>query len=155
MISKIFYFLMISFLLVFLKSPAFAQTYSVKLKTFDACGEYESTCIIEEKACSSMLQFPFEKNGKYGRINAEISIKDQLVNIDFSAEEQDLSVSEQGWKFYSAKLGDFWSKPQIVELYFPNPAIKNDRGAIPLVVRSPNIFITAVLVDVEFSTTPK
>lgn len=149
MVSKIFYFLMVSVLCIFVKSVAFAQTYSIKLKTFDACGEYESTCTMKDKVCSSTLQFPFEKKGKYSRINAEISIKDKFLDIDFNAEGQDFSTSEQGWQFFSTRVDDFSLKPKIVELYFPNPAIKDDRGAIPLVIRSGNKFITAVSIDVQ------
>ena len=57
MVSKIFYFLMVSAFLIFMQSEASAQTYSIKLKTFDACGEYESTCTVKDKTCSSTLQF--------------------------------------------------------------------------------------------------
>ncbi len=129
---------------------AYAQSYKIQLKTFDACGIYESTCVAKDKTCFSKLNFPFEKNGKYASIDVDISIKNQSVNIDFKSGEQTFSVNEGGWDSFDGKLADFFARPRIVELYFPNPAIKSDPGfSMPLVVRKANAFVTAVLIDIQ------
>lgn len=131
--------------------PAFADTsYKIILKTFDACGQYEALCDGAEKNCSSTLRFPFESNGKYAQIDAEISIIDQTVTISFHSEGQSFSTARGGWEEFSEDLGSFIKEPQVVKLYFPNPAIiGRAEASLALVTKPPNAFITAALIDIE------
>lgn len=130
---------------------AFAGTsYKITLKTFDACGQYEVLCEGAEDNCSSTLKFPFETNGKYAQIDADISIMDYRVTISFQSEGQNFSTSQGGWEEFSEDLGSFIKEPQVVKLYFPNPAIVGKgEPSLALVRKPPNAFITAALIDIE------
>lgn len=131
--------------------PAFADaSYKIILKTFDACGQYEALYDGVEKDCSSSLKFPFENNGKYAQIDADISIIDQTVTISFHSEGQSFSTALDGWEEFSEDLESFIKEPQVVKLYFPNPAIiGRAEASLALVTKPPNAFITAALIDIE------
>lgn len=138
----------IFFVLFFLAGsyPVYAQTYKFELKTFDACGVYEAVCTLKKGICESTLSFPFGKEGKYASIDANISISNKELSIDFESQGQQFSTASAGWKNFSQKI-EFFLEPQVVKLYFPNPAITGG-GDTSLILAS-NAFVTALLIDVR------
>lgn len=148
---KIFCFFSILVVFAFIKAnTAFADAYKIKIKNFNSYETQETYCVSDKKVCVATLDFSYIKDQREEQIDVLVFIHDQAADIRFKADGVLLSTARQGWDSFYERIENFSGEPQILKLYLPNSTIASDqRYPVPLVIRSPNEFLTAISIDLE------
>lgn len=112
---------------------------------------YEGECVIKDGVCFSAMEIPLAKTGvMIKQIDVGIAIKQDWIEIRFKDGDQYLSTAGQGWNTSGWYFEEIKNKPQIIELYYPDPSIAHDPGVPALsVIRPPNRLITEIKVEVH------